>query len=365
VGGQIVSDDGYEYQNTTGGTLDANGELTVSVESVSTGTVANRDSGDTLYFVSAPVGINAEATLSGDIDGAVDQETDGQLLARVLDAYRNPPAAGRFSDFRQWANQVEGVAAAYCYGPHSADTDGRRGIGIVDVAILQTGTGSARIPSATLQSAVDDYIEDRRPACTVDFSVVLPASDAQDIDVTLTPKTGYEADFTQLAARTVSSWTVATKTLVLSGTVAGMSADIAVDDRILVDGQLAKVLTLPGGSTLTCQPLSDTETDLADFARSPTSGDGVYSAGPLTGPALVALKALVDGLGPARGTAADPEQDWDETLRLASIFDVLMDIEGVKDVSITTPASNYTPTDGGTPTTLDLVIHNVVTVQYA
>jgi uncharacterized phage protein gp47/JayE len=365
VGERLVASDGTEFQNTTGGTLDANGDLTVNIESIDTGTIANRDAGETLTFVSPPAGIEAEATLGVDCDGAVDQESDGELLARVLDAWRNPAAAGRFSDFRQWANKVEGVAAAYCYGPHSSDTDGRRGIGIVDVAIVKSGQGSDRIPSSTLQDAVDDYIEDRRPSCTKDFSVLLPTADTEDIDVTLTPKTGYESDFTVDAARTVTSWTVGTLTLTLSDTVAGFSADIAVDDRILVDGQLAKVTSLPGGNDLKLQPLSDAEANIADFVRSPTSGDTVYAGGPLSGPALVAIKALVDGLGPARGTAADPEQDWDDTLRLASLFDVLMDVTGVKDVTITTPAANVVPTDGGTPTTLNLIVHNVVVVQIA
>lgn len=366
VGQELVANDGTRFQNTSGGTIPSGGSLTVDVESIDTGTVANRESGETLTFVSPETGIDSAATVAADIEGGEDQETDGELIARVLDAYRNPPAAGRFSDYRQWAVAVEGVAKAYVYGPSSDDTDGRRGLGIVDVAILKSGSGSNRIPTATLQDSVTDYIDDRRPCTTQDFSVLIPDTDSQSVDIQLTPKTGYGWDWTKdTAAVAVSSWTSGTKTLTLDDTVANLSSDIAVGDRMLIDGQLAKVDSLPGGSDIVLQPLDNDENEIDDFVRAPTSSDGVWPAGPLTSPALVALQDYFDSLGPARGTAADPDQDWEDTLRVAGLYDLMMDIAGVKDAVVVTPAANVTPTDAGAGGTVDVIIANVLTVRPA
>lgn len=372
IGDTLTSSDGNIYEATTSATLDANGEGNVSVVSTTKGTTANRDVGETLTFSSAPSGVDAEASVVVAITGGEDQETDGELLKRVLDAYLNPPAAGRASDWRQWANAVTGVQSAYAYCPSSAAPTGRRGLGIVDVAILKSGTGSARIPSTTVQTAVEDYIEDRRPCTAKEWSCLLPSAVAVDVDVELTPKTGYEWDWSiDGTARTITTWTVATGTLALSGTVAGMSTDIAVGDRMLANGQLCEVLTLPGGSDITVKPLDDDETDLSDFVTDPTGGTTLWPAGPLTGPALIAIKAYFDSLGPARGTAADPEQDWEDTARVNKIDAILIDrgtqngvqigVPGVKDTLINDPASNDTPTDAGGATVPELNVYGVIT----
>jgi uncharacterized phage protein gp47/JayE len=379
IGEQLTSSDGNIYETTTSAVLDANGDGNVSVVSTTKGEAANRDVGETLTFTSAPSGVDAEGTVVVAITGGEDQETDGELMKRVLDAYANPPAAGRFSDWRQWAVAVEGVISAYSYGPSSSAQTGRRGLGIVDVAILKRGSGANRIPATTVQDAVVDYIEDRRPATTKEWAAMLPTTTAQDIDIELTPKTGYEWDWTDDSVSTTqvgaAGWNSTTLELELDSTVAAMSADIAVGDRMLVAGQLAKVLALPPATSDTdmvkLQPLDDDEEDLSDFATAPVATDTVYAAGPLTAPALRAIKAYMDSLGPARGTAADPEQDWEDTVRVNKIDAILIDrgeedgvqigIAGVKDTKINTPASNQVPTDAAHPGVPELFIYGVVT----
>jgi uncharacterized phage protein gp47/JayE len=84
-------------------------------------------------------------------------ETDADLLARLLDYIRRPPAGGNKYDYVKWALAVTGVKAAYCIpegqGPGSVD------VVIVADAVL---TGS-EIPDAELLAAVKAYIDDVRP----------------------------------------------------------------------------------------------------------------------------------------------------------------------------------------------------------
>ncbi len=56
-------------------------------------------------------------------------ETDAELLARLLDEIRRPPAGGNQYDYIKWAKAVDGVTQAYCV-PLG------QGLGTVDVIIL-------------------------------------------------------------------------------------------------------------------------------------------------------------------------------------------------------------------------------------
>lgn len=380
IGETLTSADGQEYRATSGDTLDANGEGNISVESTTKGAAANRDIGEKLTFSSAPVGIDAEAVVVAAIDGGEDQETDGELLKRVLDAYANPPAAGRASDWRQWGAAVEGVVAVYVYVPSSLAPTGRRGLGIVDLVVLKRGTGASRIPSETVRLAVIDYLETKRPVTTKEYSVMLPATQVVPVDVELTPKTGFGFDFTDLSlgGRTVGSWAPSTLILTLDDDVDTFSDDIAVGDRVLVNGQLSKVLELPpttGSDEIKIQPLSDDESELSDFADTPGIGDSVYPAGPLTGPAIIAIKAYMDSLGPARGAAADPEQDWDDTVRVNALDAILIDrgiedgiqigVPGVLDTKTNLPAANVVPVDGAPSGVPVLCIYGTITPRPA
>jgi len=337
--------DGAEYETTEDATIDSGGSIDVSVASVTTGLAANRDVADVLTFDNPPAGIDAENSLVVAVDGAVDIESDAELIARILDAYRNPPGGGRFSDFRQWSTAVTGVLGAYVYGPSSVDTDGRRGLGTVDVAITKVGTAGARIPTAATQTAVELALDDLRPCTTRDFLVHLPTTVTQNIRVQVEPGPGFEFDWIESVTRTVLSYTAATRLVVLNGTI---DPNIAVGDRVLVNGQLAVVETLVASGFHVVEA----------FAVDPVVSEAVEPGGPLTEPIQTALKAYVDSLGPAKGTAADPEQlDWESRLLLAKIMDVVMGVEGVVNTVILTPGADFTPSDPGGASPPQLVIY--------
>jgi hypothetical protein len=93
-----------------------------------------------------------------------------------------------------------------------------------------------------------------------------------------------------------------------------------------------------------------------DPAVAPEAGDAFEPGGPLTQPCLDAVQALFDALGPARGLAYDPEQDWNDSLLLAAIDAALMAVAGVYNVVIATPGADVTPTDHVPSGTVDLLV---------
>jgi uncharacterized phage protein gp47/JayE len=68
-------------------------------------------------------------------------ESDSDLLARLLDYIRRPPAGGNQYDYVKWALEITNVEAAYCY-PIA------QGLGTVDVVILSDTSTGSEVPSS-------------------------------------------------------------------------------------------------------------------------------------------------------------------------------------------------------------------------
>lgn len=83
-------------------------------------------------------------------------DTDAELLARLLDYLRRPPAGGNQYDYIKWALEVDGVNRAYCLPLH-------RGDGTVDVLIMADPVTGSEIPQQTLLDQVAAHIETVRP----------------------------------------------------------------------------------------------------------------------------------------------------------------------------------------------------------
>ena len=117
-------------------------------------------------------------------------ETDDELLARLLEIIRHPPAGGNRYDYEQWATAIDDVQSAYCIP--LAD-----GIGTVMVVVLAdaVSTGS-ETPSAELLAEVAAYIEEERPVTAV-VSVVSPTFLVTDVTMTVT---GTNLDTVAIAA---------------------------------------------------------------------------------------------------------------------------------------------------------------------
>ncbi len=104
-------------------------------------------------------------------------ESDNELLDRLLEYIRKPPAGGNKNDYVKWAKEVEGVKAAYCI-PLA------QGPGTVDVVILASGENE--IPDQTLLDEVHAYIDDMRPVTASVLRVLAPTVITQDVSLTVT-----------------------------------------------------------------------------------------------------------------------------------------------------------------------------------
>lgn len=105
-------------------------------------------------------------------------EGDPDLLSRLLEYIRRPPAGGNRYDYVKWALEVQDVKAAYCV-PLG------QGLGSVDVIIMADAdqTGS-EIPVQTLIDTVKTYIDEVRPVTAKYCRVLAPTFVTQDVAIT-------------------------------------------------------------------------------------------------------------------------------------------------------------------------------------
>lgn len=183
----LYHDDGTEFVTTTGGTITL-GSLQVSAEAVTEGTDGNKAAGDELTVQSPPAGVDSTASVWLEFSGGTDEESDAELLARVLTRMRAGNAGGTHTDYEQWALEVDGV--------YWADTlELRLGPGTVSVAVFSEGAGGVRTPgNGALRSAVSNYLETVRPVCA-EVDVPLVTEVALDVTITdLEAEAGFDAD---------------------------------------------------------------------------------------------------------------------------------------------------------------------------
>ncbi|EPQ4518068.1 baseplate J/gp47 family protein [Klebsiella variicola] len=171
VAGYSVTRGSLTYTTTAAVTLDSDGNGTVAASYSTAGAAGNTTAITSGTFTSTPTGFDSTVVI-GVMSGGTDQELDTELLARLLDIIRRPPAGGNKYDYRRWAMNVDGVTAAYVYPL-------RRGLGTVDVVI----TSSDGAPSAEIITAVQAYIDDQRPVTAKDCLVLAPTFKNVDISV--------------------------------------------------------------------------------------------------------------------------------------------------------------------------------------
>lgn len=169
--GYSVTRGSLTYTTTAAVTLDTDGNGTVAASYSTAGAAGNTTAATSGTFTSTPTGFDSTVII-GVMAGGTDAESDSELLARLLDIIRRPPAGGNKYDYRRWAMAVDGVTAAYVYPL-------RRGLGTVDVVI----TSADGAPSAEIIAAVQAYIDDQRPVTAKDCLVLAPTFKTVDIDV--------------------------------------------------------------------------------------------------------------------------------------------------------------------------------------
>ena len=139
----------------------------VAVQCLATGTVGNREAGETYTLVSALPGVTAEA-VGSEMAGGAEAESDDDLRARLLYRLQNPPRGGTATDYVAWAEEVPGVTRAWCFPKE-------QGIGTVIVRFATDGLTDNGIPTSGMVQIVSDYIAENAPV-TAATTVVAPVA---------------------------------------------------------------------------------------------------------------------------------------------------------------------------------------------
>lgn len=163
--------DNRAYRTSVAGVIDAGGYVDIATQAVIGGSAGNAAAGTAVTLNAAPAGVSVDAQLLS-MQGGVERETHGQLLVRLLEVIRRPPAGGNRHDFRRWAMEVPGVTEAYPYPL-------RRGLGTIDVAVV-SGDG---LPSEQILQAVRDHVESVRPVTAKNFWAFAPTERFVDVTV--------------------------------------------------------------------------------------------------------------------------------------------------------------------------------------
>jgi len=171
AGLQLQDAVGALYEVTADAVVGGGGTVDAAVWALQGGTAGNLDAGAPLTITASIPGLNAAAVVVS-LAGGDDAEGDTALRERLLEVMRNAPAGGAAADYRRWALEVPGVDRAFVFGT-------RRGLGTVDVAVM-TDEG---LPTSGLITAVEDYIDERRPVAT---DVLILAPDLVTVDVAAT-----------------------------------------------------------------------------------------------------------------------------------------------------------------------------------
>lgn len=169
--GLVFKRDSQAWTTTAELTIGADGKGTVNAVSSAKGTAGNTTSTTTAILSTTPSGLDSTVTV-GVMSGGTDEETDAELLARLLDVIRRPPAGGNKYDYKRWALEVAGVSAAYVYPL-------RRGLGTVDIVITSAGG----LPSQDVIDRTQAHIDDVRPVTAKNALVIAPTIVNFDVSV--------------------------------------------------------------------------------------------------------------------------------------------------------------------------------------
>lgn len=172
--GLTVTRDSLSFVTTEPATIGLDGKLTVTAQATIAGAAGNTAQVMSGTLSSTPDGVDTTVII-GIMRGGTEQESPADLLARLLDIIRRPPAGGNKYDYKRWALEIPGVTAAYVYPL-------RRGLGTVDIVI----TSADGLPSEAIIAATQTHIDDVRPVTAKSSLVMSPTIKTFDIDVKVT-----------------------------------------------------------------------------------------------------------------------------------------------------------------------------------
>lgn len=181
----VLFQDGLEFTTPSGlrgqvdGSQTINDGSSINVVMIDTGTATNTASGIKVKWVSPPVNVLQEATVtSSGLTGGTDEESDDEKRARILQRRQNPPAGGNWSQQAEIAEGVSsGIQKAFVYpalgGPGSSK---------ITVCKALESTSYSREVSASIVSDVIAAIETQLPT---PFEIVGQSVADEPVDVAI------------------------------------------------------------------------------------------------------------------------------------------------------------------------------------
>lgn len=300
--------------------------------SVTTGSAANLPVGSVLTWVSPPAGLNATVTLTSPLTGAVDVESDSDLVARIIRRIQNPPRGGTAADYRAWTEESTdstgastGIVRGYVYPLRS-------GLGTVDTVVTVKGSGLSRVPGAATIAAVQAYVNSKRPVTAV-ANVLAPFCDplgAIRVFVLCVPsgaKNGtynFDWDDGRASSPVVSS---TANSITTTSVPASLAAAVAAGARPRIQVAVSRAGARPQPVQVRVVSIVGTTLNLgSNFLVQPLAGDQFYAGGGVVDLVADSIVAYVDSLGPSlQCGCADPNDPWQSTVSVNRIVEVCLD----------------------------------------
>jgi hypothetical protein len=115
IGTQWIADSTGAYFTTNATYTEAGGNIVAVLTAEDRGSDSNLDVAETLSIGAPVAGVGSVSTVtSTEVEGA-DEETITSYRRRVLAEIRNKGGGGNLADYREWSEEVSGVANAYPY----------------------------------------------------------------------------------------------------------------------------------------------------------------------------------------------------------------------------------------------------------
>jgi hypothetical protein len=342
----------------------ATGQVSVTIDAVTTGAIGNISAGQTLTLVTPPPGIQPEVVLIAPLANGTDEESPDDARLRLTNRLRYPPKGGAPQDYSAWGSEVtdaNGVAYSnlryYGYSGGDANLGGGGGYdGLAAVMGVQTlkGSGLGRMPTVTLLTDATRYIRglttvEGRSPITASVRTLAPFMDPNVtglvIKLRVVPsKVLYSFDWQRGATvyRVDLNGFNGTNTLRLTGLASAelkQKIDNGQKPRIYIDTRDAA--QLPTGPVIPpmvrCVGWSDfagkttltLETPLPPGWTAPlaANNDEVYAGQELicsssSGSVSGNILTYVDNLGPSKVSGLqDPNDNWDDTCAVSGGID--------------------------------------------
>jgi hypothetical protein len=373
AGSQLVDTSGKVVVATTAAATipgiipGAPGFVPINVNALTVGSIGNLTPGQELRWQSPPLGSQPTAILGTGLTGGADEESDFDLLARLLRRLQFPPKGGTANDYRTWAQEATdstgkslGIVRAHIFV-------GRNGRGSIDIVptVATTGAGSARDPGAIIAAALLAYIEARRPVNDI-VRIVRPSFPAgQSIKIRLRIKPGakqYAPDWDDggtgfglvSTAGTSLVITGATPPAALKNAVTNAIANGTAKPRVQVGisgfpvPQMRRVLGWTDNAPIAGQSTLTLDQGFSAPAFSHTTGYAGSSAVDLIAQAALdsingyylkdasgKLAGYIEGVGPSTQSGyADPLDAWQDVVSIAALANAALSVRDAAGVRV-------------------------------